>query len=201
MKKTIIIVIALVVLGGIIYFAAQRTTMPGVGNFSMMQEAWRGQGSVVCDFVSPGDEYVKEESITVYIKNGQMKLMTEELTEMNANFLIKEDYLYFWEGQEGTKMKLLEGDIESFFIPIETDDEEAQANIEEAYQLNCRRTSIDDNMFDIPENVNFFDLSGVEYDYDLDYDNDYYEDIDWESLYKDIDPELLEELEEMIQVE
>ncbi len=200
MKNIIIVVVALVVLGGGAYFLTQDSTiLPGGDNMALIRDAYMGKGSVVCDFVDPGYEYRDDEEVTVYIKAGAMRLFPKELEgEYEASILIKDGYYYFWSEEGGMKMEIEEGETgDGAFVPFAVEDEELYVFTDEEFQLDCRREAIDDSMFEVPENIEFIDMSEIPTEWE-DQNGDLYEDINWEDIDIEsfnIDPEDLKGIE------
>ncbi len=199
MKKVIIIVLVLAVLGVGFYFVS-RDSSPLVvsSNARMIEDAYLRGGSVICDFIDPGYENREDEEITVYIKAGKMRFLYENINEEEevfSNIVFRDDYYYVWNEDGGMKMGV---DRDDFFVPFGVEDGEFYVYPEEDFNLDCKKSSIDDSMFEIPTDIEFFDMTEMmegfsPSDYDQGIDEEDYE--MEEDFY--LDPELLEGLKDV----
>ena len=184
-------VIVGVVLIAAVYFISQGA--PTQDDATIIESAYLGSGSALCTFIDPGSG----EGVTAYIKEGKMRFFVEETEDYTVgNIIFKDNTYYFWDDEGGMKMTI-EEDEEDTMLPFIVREGEVHAKSPE-YQLDCRRTSIDDSMFDLPEDIEFFDLSGEYFDMgDYEYDEGDFEDfeLDYEEYLKSLDPEMLEGIE------
>ncbi len=188
MKKIIIAVVVVLVLFGALYLITKTPLVQD--EEAMIKDAYFGRGSIVCDFISPQDG-----KITAYIKSGNVRFLTDEMQDFEGDILLKDGVYYFWQDQEGMKMPVGEDEKDELLPFIVREGEVYPKDLEEGF--NCRRVSIDDDMFEIPEDVDFFDFSKGFLDMDMsEYDEiQEYEDMDWEEHYENMDPEMFEEME------
>ncbi len=188
MKKTIIGIVIIIALGGGIYFLSQRTAIPGTGDMGLIESAYFGRGSVVCTFINPESEYGGEEKMTAYIKGGNVRIFPDESEEYEdfgfESALLKDGVYYFWEGNEGMKLSMKEDDSN---LPFYVIGEDEKVVYDEGVNVDCRRTSIDDSMFEIPSEVDFFDMDEMLFEFDdYDYMNDgEFDDSDWQDYYNE----------------
>ncbi len=189
MKKIIIAVVVALVLVGALYLINKTPLVQD--EEAMIKDAYFGRGSIVCDFISPQDG-----KITAYIKSGNVRFLSDEMQDFEGDVLLKDGVYYFWQDQEGMKMSIEEGERDDLLPFIVREGEVYSKDLDEGF--NCRRASIDDDMFEIPEDVDFFDFSEGFLDMDIpEHDEiEEYEDMDWEEYYKSIDPEMFEGMED-----
>lgn len=189
MKKIVIAIVFIVVLVAVVLLLSQ-ADKPVADSAALMKSAYLEGGSAVCDFTEP--EYGQK--VEAYIKGGKMRFITEMSDEffggLVSNIVIKDNFAYFWvDGEdEGMKMKIEEEEIERFFFPFMTEDEEGNVVVDEDFQLECRKQSINDSMFDLPENIEFEDAADMLIDLDVDES-----DLEWDDDFE-LTPEMLEDL-------
>jgi len=157
MKKIITIVVIVIGLGLLVFLMGRIT--PSNDNISIIQDAWLNQGSAVCTFVQPGDDYYPEEEISVQIKAGKIRMTTQLDSDMEGNVIIKDGIVYFWDNQMGMEMPIQQGELNDIPLFSELENVEEFAKMEQEYQIDCNVVSIQDSVFDIPEDIEFQDYS------------------------------------------
>lgn len=201
MKKVIIIFLVLAIFGaGLYYVNRVSEDSPSLvvdNNMKIIADAYLGSGSAVCDFIDPGYEHREDEEVTVYIKAGKMRFLYEDKSQDDedffANIVFKDDYYYVWNEDGGMKIGI---ERNEFFVPFGTENGEVYVYTDDDFRLNCRKTSVDDSMFDVPTDIDFFDMSEM-------MDDSYFDDYDYvngEGVYDEdfeIDLDRLRELENM----
>jgi len=199
-KIVVILIIAVIVLiAGAYFFFQAEVDSPVADNAALIKEAYSEGGSAVCDIVDPGHEGMEEQELTIYIKDGKLRFVVEMsdqfLGDVVGNAIVKNRIVYSWnEGDNmGIKMEI-EEEEEDLFFPFIVEDEEGNAVIDEDFKVDCRRQSIDDEMFELPENVEFQDMADM---WDIEIDDP---ELQWEEDFE-ITPEMMEGLEDFDEVE
>ncbi len=193
MKIIIIVILVIITLGVGFYFLNRDSDDLVVdSNMRMITDAFLGSGSIICDYIDPGYENRDDENITVYIKGGKMRFFYEDKNEENedifTNIVLKENYYYVWNDDGGMKISIEKQDI---FVPFGVEDGEAYVYSDDEFNLSCKKSSIDDSMFDIPNNIDFFDMEEMKEDFSFsDHDQSIDEDFP-------LDEEMIRNLQEM----
>ncbi|MDD5606677.1 MAG: hypothetical protein PHN37_02335 [Candidatus Pacebacteria bacterium] len=157
MKKIIIIVIVIVVLGALVYLMGKIT--PVNSNVAVIKGAWLGQESALCTFVQPADEYWPEEQVSVYIKAGKIRMITQEETEAEGHIIIKDNMVYYWDSYTAVKMLAQEQELAGIPLFADLDNKEEFNKIAQEYQIKCEKIAIEDSFFDTPEDIEFQDYA------------------------------------------
>lgn len=113
--------------------------------------------NVVCSFTFE-DETSKEEG-TIYVLDGNIKsttkvLLKKENMNMEAYMVTKDDYTYTRSNiqkSQGAKFKNIKADEESSY--------EKDPLNEKEVNFVCKETTIDPNMFTVPNDISFMDIT------------------------------------------
>ncbi len=186
MKKIIIPIIAIIILGGLVYLMNQVSPTVPKSELELIKQAYLGDGSVSCTFIEAATEFWPEEKFSIDIKAGKIRMLSKD-NGVQSNIIIKDGIAYLWDGSVGMKFSVYEEEMNDIPLFANLEDEAAFNQAVENYQIECEAVYIDDNAFDLPEDVDFEDWDtlpqGMEIDYDFeDFDQQGYEDIDWEEL-------------------
>ncbi len=197
MKKIIIVIIAVVVLGGLVYLMNQIAPTVTTNDLAIIKQAYLEGGSAECTFVEPAVGDWPQEEVSISIKDGKIKMFTQT-PEMEANIIIKDGMAYVWDGEMGMKFTIEQEEIADIPLFAHMEDESAFDEVADHYEIDCKVARIDDSVFELPEGVEFQDLSEMmpmeqdmpEFDPEIEFDIEDFEDIDWDDL--DINLEDLE---------
>ncbi len=199
MKKNtiIIIIIVLVLLVGALFLITLLDTTEQPRNdveveitdneeiINLIKSAYYEDGSIFCEFIEPGDDWLPEEKNHLSLKGG--KIFVEVTGEHEDYYvIIKDGTVYVWSLEEETGLKFNMTEYEILEIPlfVNLEDPEAFEKSVTDYQIKCKQTDIDDSLFELPEGIlfeSFEDMWDMDWDMDIDPDMDWdMGDIEWE---------------------
>jgi len=153
-KKTILIIVVIIIFAAIIFlvnFLADRDKKEIKKGFFLED------GPIICNFVLHYFATGEEAKIDVYIKEGNRRIFSDRSWPLEGGeALLKDNNYYFWKEEDSAGIKLPEKDMPFQIFPF---DIEENKDIDDIYQFNCEKITIEDDlMFDIPENIEFFEL-------------------------------------------
>jgi len=172
-----------ILLAGGLYFMDRQPETPDIdieNNIKIIQDAYLGTGSVVCDLIDPGYEYMDDEEFTLYVRGGKMRISVKSGDDLSGDIIIKNDYYYFWTEEGGIKMALEQTKEKGFFVPFRVKDGEMIITNEQDLRFDCRSQVIGDAMFEVPSNIEFMGVDEF-----INNQKTFQDDFEW-------DPELLE---------
>lgn len=135
-----------------------------------VQRAYLDRGSVTCSFTNPHTEQPGE----LYIKDGQVKIITEDIIFPDKNStvnsdqgstkeitVIKNEQVHIWQiGQtEGLKVSLEQ--LEDNWLLSQAENLESLTAEAGKHNLVCRKTRLSGNLFSLPDEVKFSTGRGV----------------------------------------
>ncbi len=179
MKKTITIIVVIIILGVLVYLMGQMT--PQQDDLAIIRDAWLGEGSALCRFVDP--EQGTEEEISMYFKRGHIKMIAEAMPGVYGYALVKDGMIYTWDDEVGIKFPLPEGEMEEIPLFAHLDDEKEFASAVKKYQISCEKKPLEAGFFDLPEDIEFQDYMDMMYDF-MPQETD---ELDWEDYDFDLE--------------
>ncbi len=174
MKKNIIIIIiiVLVLLIGVLFLITLLDAPKQFRNgteveitdneeiINLIKNAYYEDGSIFCEFVEPGDDWMPEEKNHTYLKEG--KIFVEVTGDEYEDYyvIVKDGTVYIWslEEESGLKFSITEYETLGFsFLTILKNPEAFEKSLAD-YQTKCKQIDIDDSLFKLPEDISFQDF-------------------------------------------
>jgi hypothetical protein len=166
----ILIVVALLLVGGYFYLNSQKTTKPQGEKmmqkeekkdvFTSIKDAMTKKLSLKCDY---SDE--KGNKVTTFIKGEQMR-SDIQTDKGDSHTLFMENKIYIWEDKtkQGTVMTIEKKEMEKMQqegekMMQESKDKETMVEDLEKYKQSCRADTVPASTFEVPKDVKFTDLS------------------------------------------
>jgi hypothetical protein len=154
MKKTIVVVsltgLALVVV--FLFLLPDK----GVLNEKLIRESFLASGSASCLFLDPGTQ----DEIEIHFKDKQMKI--QGFLAGHEFFLInKDNFVYSWSNLDNQGIKFLDNQSEQMGFSFDFSDKEKFVEEIKEHVVSCSESSLSQDFFDLPEQVEFYDASGI----------------------------------------
>lgn len=167
MNKKLLIVLGVIILVlGLFFILQQKGNKADLNNNSANQQnnnenlgnnnqnLYRENISMVCSYkIENGLE------VTTYIKNKMIKTVTNMPNDINYN-LVKDDKAYQWSDKDkkGIVMPIVSAQKQSG-TGVEIENPEKYIDDIMKYRPNCKETNLSDDIFIVPQDVQFQDMS------------------------------------------
>jgi len=161
MKKiiiTIVVSVILLVAAGVVYlnFFVEREASP-----EEVRQAYTEKGSVACTFIDPqfgtGELYIKDGQVRGDNQVEAEELAGLEIEESQTHFIIRDELMHFWPIDDGLGMIISTiDDQQEDWLFRNADDPERFISQAELYELNCQKSRVKDELFQLPEEIEFF---------------------------------------------
>lgn len=96
---------------------------------------------------------------TVYVAGAKVRgdfTFKSEETQMQTSMIQDGEYMYMWNGSQGTKMS-----IDSVPSASPTASTQQTADLDSEVDMDCSNWSVDESMFEVPADVKFTDMSAM----------------------------------------
>ncbi len=144
-------IIVLIVLVLVFYFMSSNGVMD---DEAIVRDAFLGTGSASCTFIEPetGGE------IDMFFKAGKLKI--SGLENGHQFFLIsKDNTVYTWNSLEEQGVRFSVEESEEMGSSLDFGDKEKFIEETKDYIVECSQTPLNDSIFDLPEDIEFYDIS------------------------------------------
>ncbi len=190
MKKIILVVIVVVILGALLFL--MNLVSEEDDNMAIIQDAFYEDGSAQCTFVEPAAGEWPEQELLAQIKKGMVKISSRQ-EEEDYTVILKGNMAYLWNEYEATKFEIGEREIIEIPLFAHIGDRESFLQVEQEFKIDCQRIALDDDVFTIPENVEFEDFTNMidpEGFEDIEFDAEDFEDMEFD--LEDLDDIIVE---------
>ncbi len=118
-----------------------------IGDDGIVRSALLGRGSAHCHLI----ESKVNGDVDVYFKSGKMKITNNEYF-----LILKDDTVYTWSKYEDYGMKFSTEESKKMGAEFTFGDKRKLVNEIKERLVGCSRVSLDDNIFNLPEGMDFY---------------------------------------------
>ncbi len=163
-KIIIVLVVTLLVVSSIVLFKGQKTgsevNNKNVANknvFTSIKDAMSKDISLVCEFNDENGNSTKS-----YIKNGAVRITTDNESSQEGEIIIKDKKMYMWDlkTKEGFVYDVPDNETEnSTSGSNEINQSENYLSMIDKYKDSCNISTVEDSYFVAPKDVKFQDMN------------------------------------------